>query len=314
MFLGKVLSRDVVNQTEQFGGQTLSRQTYLFHIVALENFAGDQRLGQEMLIATGNGMGDCGYPFRIGETYLVDAYKYNGELSTGICAITRPAVVSTTVLRQLRTMAAGRRVPDLMGLVGVRAGNSFDIVDFHPLPGIPVTVTGAGDGSPVKAVTDADGVYTVPTLSPGKYTVSAALPPNLSTRQTEIDKTPLQIEIPDVKGTGAACRQDIDVLHAGSISGRVLNAEGNAVPGYISVRSTDPQINQRPGPVASGGVAPDGSFTLHFLPEGTYPLEFTEQGNFQKIWFYPGTLQQRDAASISLVDGEHVQAVRFVIP
>src|SRR5437899_3301642 len=103
MFLGKVTARDAVNHTQLIGARTFSHPTFLFHIVALENFAGDQRVGQEMLIATGSGGGDCGYPFRIGETYLVDAYQNEGALSTGICAITRPAAASTPVLRQLRT-------------------------------------------------------------------------------------------------------------------------------------------------------------------------------------------------------------------
>jgi hypothetical protein len=315
MFLGKVTSREAVDHKEQFGGQTFRRQTNLFHILALENFAGDQRVGQEMLIETGNGGGDCGYPFRIGETYLVDAYAYNGALSTGICGITGPAVVSTPVLRQLRTLAAGGRLPDLTGLVGIRAGSSFDdIADFRPLSAIPVTVTAAADGTSARAITDGDGVYTLPTLLPGKYTVSAALPPNLSTWQTEIDKKPLQIEVPDVKGTGAACRQDVMALHSGSISGRVVNADGDAVTGFISAHSTDPQKNPRASWAAAGNTEADGNFTLHFLPEGTYRLQFAEKGNFKKVWFYPGTTQPLDAPSISLLDGEHVQAVRFVIP
>lgn len=315
VFLGKVTARDAVDRTEQMGGQSFKHRTYVFHIVALENFSGSQRVGQEMLIETGAGGGDCGYPFQIGETYLVDAYKYNGALSTGICAITGPAVANTPVLRQLRTMAAGGRLPDLTGLVGVRAGNSYeDIANLRPLAGIQVTVIATGDGATVKAITDGDGVYTLPTLTPGKYTVAAALPPNLSTWQTEIDKKPLQIEIPDVKGTGAACREDVMALPSGSISGRVLNAEGNAVTGFIAAHSTDSHKSRNMSWTAAGNTEGDGGFTLHFLPEGAYRLEFVGKESERKTWFYPGTAQLLNATAISLQDGEHRQDVRFVIP
>jgi hypothetical protein len=314
MFLGKVIKRDAVDHVEQINGQSFGHRTYLFHIVALENFAGNQRVGEEVLVATGSGGGDCGYPFQIGQTYLVDAYRYNGSLSTGICSITAPAVASTPELRQLRLSAAGAHLPDLTGLVGIPAGNSFeDIAKFQPLEGIPVTVTATRALTVTRVITDQDGVYTLPTLSPGKYTVQAALPSNLNTWQTEIDKKPLQIEIPDVHGTGAACRQDITVLHSGSISGRVVNAEGTAVAGFISAYSTDPSKGLDKSWAAAGDTEADGTFTLHFLPEGSYLIEFSGKGS-NGVSFYPGTRERLKADPIALQDGQHLKDVRFVIP
>jgi hypothetical protein len=315
VFLGKVTARDNVGETVEIDGRILGhRTTYVFHITAIENFVGDQNAGQDMLIHTGSGGGDCGYPFHVGETYLVDAYRSKGTLSTGICAITSPAVMSTPVVRQFRALAAGSRLPDLTGLVGVQAGNSFDdLTKFRPLSGIPITVTAVADGTPAKTTTDSDGVYTLATLSPGKYTVEAKLPPNLSTWQLEINKKPLQIEVPDVKGTGAACRQDLMVLPSGSISGRVLDPEGKPVAGFISAHSTDPTKNRNVSWAAAGDTNPDGTFTLHFLSEGAYRIEFTTHEDFRKTWFYPGTTQKTNADSISLKDGQHLQDVRFVI-
>ena len=315
MFLGKVTARDAVDHTQQINGQNFKRRAYIFHIVALENFAGEQRVGEEVLVETGQGGGDCGYPFQIGDTYLVDAYVNNGVLSTGICSITGPAVASTPALRQLRLSASGARLPDLTGLVGIQAGSSFeDIANFHPLEGITMTVTAIHDATTIKVITDSDGVYTLPTLLPGKYTIEAALPPNLSTWQSETIKKPLEIEIPDVKGTGAACREDFMVLHSGSISGHVVNELGEAVTGFISAHSTDPLKSRNVVWASAGDTGPDGSFTLHFLSEGTYRLEFIEKGSARKEWFYPGTTQRLNAGQISLGDGQHLQGVRFVIP
>lgn len=40
----------------------------------------------EIVIVTGKGNGDCGYPFTVGQKYLVYAYQTtNGQLSTNVC-------------------------------------------------------------------------------------------------------------------------------------------------------------------------------------------------------------------------------------
>jgi hypothetical protein len=45
---------------------------------------------QEVTIFTGQGGGDCGYRFEVGESYLVYAYGSNENLSTNICQRTAP--------------------------------------------------------------------------------------------------------------------------------------------------------------------------------------------------------------------------------
>jgi hypothetical protein len=45
---------------------------------------------QEVTIFTGQGGGDCGYRFEVGESYLVYAYGSNESLSTNICQRTAP--------------------------------------------------------------------------------------------------------------------------------------------------------------------------------------------------------------------------------
>src|SRR5689334_10755578 len=55
-----------------------------------EAFTGLAPKLQEVLVETGLGGGDCGYPFTRGRDYIVYAYQRNGVLSTGICSSTRP--------------------------------------------------------------------------------------------------------------------------------------------------------------------------------------------------------------------------------
>src|SRR5262249_43553844 len=53
----------------------------------LEAFRGVD--GAEVVITTGVGDGDCGYPFKVGSAYLVYAYRNNQGLGTGLCTRTR---------------------------------------------------------------------------------------------------------------------------------------------------------------------------------------------------------------------------------
>jgi len=46
--------------------------------------------GDEVVVYTGTGGGDCGIPFDEGESYMVYAYGEPDDLSTGICSRTRP--------------------------------------------------------------------------------------------------------------------------------------------------------------------------------------------------------------------------------
>ena len=48
------------------------------------------KLSQEVTISTGQGGGDCGYRFQVGDEYVVYAYGSDGRLSTNICQRTAP--------------------------------------------------------------------------------------------------------------------------------------------------------------------------------------------------------------------------------
>ncbi len=328
LFLGKVLSRDSITLPPGTNGIPFAIQKNLFRIVVIETFAGLQKVGESITIETGNGGGNCGYPFRVGDTYLVDAYSakesIQGYLGTGICSLTGPEVVRMPELRQLRAWAAHQPLPTLTGTVGVSAGGGFaDEAHFRPLPDIALVVTGAGSRPATQVKTDAQGVYTVPYLAPGKYTIEPRLPANLSTWQTEIEQKPFEVTIPDAapsSGSDAAtqdrgsadqvaCVQSIDVLPSGSISGRVTDPEGRPVRGFLSTENVD---NSGAGQGASGETETDGTFTLHFLPNGNYRLTLVLNNNFQKPWYYPGTFDRTQAQVLSLDDGEHREDVRVL--
>lgn len=104
MFVGQVLS---VREPGKGQGQRV------FRFRVAESFAGPERAGEELEVATGLGGGDCGIEFSLGQRYFVDASGSAGTLSTGSCTWTAPLVFAAVTLRQLRAQAAGDRLPDL---------------------------------------------------------------------------------------------------------------------------------------------------------------------------------------------------------
>lgn len=59
--------------------------------------------GETVVISTGLGGGDCGYPFRAGREYLVFAEAEDGALFTGICSLTSPIEEAEAELALLGT-------------------------------------------------------------------------------------------------------------------------------------------------------------------------------------------------------------------
>src|SRR6266496_2084402 len=59
-------------------------------------------LSDEVTVFTGQGGGDCGYKFEVGQQYLVYAYRYNRtKLGTNICQRTESLLGATQDLRVL---------------------------------------------------------------------------------------------------------------------------------------------------------------------------------------------------------------------
>ena|SRR2546429_9588227 len=59
-------------------------------------------LSDSLVVWTGNGAGDCGYPFKVGERYLVFAVSSGSAgFSTGVCTLTQPLSKAGRYIRAL---------------------------------------------------------------------------------------------------------------------------------------------------------------------------------------------------------------------
>ena len=115
----------------------------------------------------------CGYPFRVGEPYLVFARHRHGLYYSGICARTQPLAVATDDLEMLRQIKTGRVTSRVLGTALRRQlsvnGGYYGYEDAGAMIGLPIAVRGAGVSR--ETLTDANGSFVFEGLPPGDYQV-----------------------------------------------------------------------------------------------------------------------------------------------
>jgi hypothetical protein len=301
-FIGEVLSRQIVSSDGSSDGTAssymLRPQSNLFQVRVLESFRGGQNVGEIVRVKTGMGGGDCGYRFKIGEKYLIDASKNIDVLLTGICSLTAPVEQSQVELRALRDIAAGRRIPDLTGVLMNAATASNNDYRTVPVSGIPVTLKRISSGTSLTAVSDGFGAFTFSNALEGEYGITLDLPNNLSPTASDfgfiVDDQipPLSIENKD--GGTAGCHILIVVDVSGSVAGVVKAVNGQPIDGWVNVDTVTPDGRPR-DTVLSTVPAPDGVFRLAHLMAGHYQVQFIRRAGFV----------QGEPQIIDLKDGEH---------
>jgi len=318
VFLGKVTAKIAQAQPTTADVADLSAG-YAVHFSVDESFHGGAEANSETVVYTGSGGGDCGYPFLVGTSYLVYASRYKGRLSTSICSGTNPEVVVGGLLKQLRAVRDTGHGFDLFGTVFVlpRGAGFVDQLESQPIDRVPVRAVGK-HGSLFSTVTDEHGTYSFVWLPPDTYHLEQDLPAGLAIAHGTEPK-PFVIEPDDKRDSSFGCRVDIYVRPDGQISGIVVDATGNGVPGFLTLVPTDPEeakaAFQRGG--LPGDETADGKFSLPQLPPGRYRLVFSpkigSRVNLQQKFYWPAS-NAANSGAIEISLGQHVDNVRFEIP
>jgi hypothetical protein len=117
VFRGKVVATEIVavgQDGDVFIKTKDSRGVTLYRVAVFEvseKFRGD--IPPFVIIATGSGGGDCGYPFETGKSYMIDGEWTLDETlanlgggaraaTTSICSLTAPEDRATEILERLR--------------------------------------------------------------------------------------------------------------------------------------------------------------------------------------------------------------------
>jgi hypothetical protein len=268
----------------------------LFEVRVIESFRGTEKAGEIIGVRTGFGGGDCGYTFKVGAKYLIDASKNDEVFLTGICSLTAPVEDSEVELRTLRRIAVGQRPPDLVGVL-MRGTETDDGETVTPLPGVPVEAKRIAGGSAQKTATDAFGSFTFERLPEGKHELILGLPTNLSAAYTDSgilseDQVP-SIWIEGRDADSAACHVRIVIEPSASISGVVQPTGSAPINGWVNVDTVTP--DDKPwNTVRTTIPESNGKFSLGHLKPGRYSVQFTSRAGFVR-----GKLQ-----IIELRDGE----------
>jgi hypothetical protein len=284
------------------------------------NFSVDQAFrgvnGPQISVMTGQGGGDCGYGFKIGERYLVYAYR-DGQgkemLSTSICTRTRLIRNADEDLEYIQGLSKASPGGWALGEISRASRTQEGLLQLLPLKGIEVTVE--GQGKSVTVATDSDGKYLASSLPAGTYKVRVAPPEGLSARSNESE----------IKVADRGCASTSFLLWIdGRVSGRVLDAEGRPLSNcYVMVCSAD-AANRHSGFSDVATTDDQGRYKIGQIPPGHYKLNVIYDGPRDErrsdllksfpLFYYPGVLSADQAGVIVVDESAKVEGVDFRLP
>jgi hypothetical protein len=269
--------------------------------------------GSSVEIVTGNGGGDCGYPFKVGESYLVYSHSspQDNRHYAGICSRTAPLSEASQDIEYLRGLSVAEPGGQIFGSVKkfrqVNADRSHE--PLAPMEGVRVIIEGGG--KQVAAVTDEKGSYRAAGLRPGNYLVRVQAPAGLYPGADQH-----KVEITD-KGCAVV---DFIFKPNTSLSGQVFD-EGSAPAPKITVDLIpSDEINQRyQGHRLYVQTDDEGRFTFRTIPHGTYYLgirlyRVTAPTFPYPRTFYPGTRDIEQAQTITITEGQTVEGFNIKLP
>jgi len=307
IFLGTVIAKIPAETTPPQEATYFNPSRVAFRFSVTESFRGPAIPGKEIVVHTGNGGGDCGYPFAVGTSYLVYASSAKDELTTSICMPTSPEVMVAAVVRQLRALQSGQSVDDLFGTIGIapKGVGYADLVKTKPFADIRVRVIGSR-GSERSTTTDRVGVYSFQSLPSDTYLVEVDLPSGMSTWQRNRGET---ITVQIGSDGLAGCRTDVFARPDGRISGWVVDDTGSGLAGFVTIKPADPKeaeaASRRGG--LPGYTTEDGSFQLWLLPPGRYRLSFHPKIDGKVSLGVPAAWSD----IVELGIGQHIENFRF---
>jgi len=209
----------------------------------------------------------CGYPFKVGVSYLVYASESSDGLAVSFCSRTGPVAARADDLALLHETKTGVPQTRLAGSVykmELRADGSFS--RYEPVGGLAnIPIIAEGTSRKRDTVTDERGRFVFVGLEPGRYRVTPALATDMEilfgpTGPVMLNDCSAEIEFPVVRMT---------------LSGTVVNTDGSRAGQNVRVDvvKDDPEGNP---PSSDRGTWTytdvNGAWKLQGLPVGRYRI------------------------------------------
>jgi hypothetical protein len=277
-------------------------------------------------------LGSCGFEYKPGELYfqkgkqyLVYAGSWDGHLGTTHCSPTR---LATAAVREIEEF---RRLRDLPG---PRIIGSYNIHNDYEVqsPAVGQTITFSSGAKQIATTVQSDGRFSLTSVSPGTYDVTAAVPHNYRIEWYEFghayrirDQVSVNPRAIDVK-TDSCTEIELQAFPDGRISGIVVDPRGKPLKGiavrvWKANRSVD--LDHWWGWKETND---HGEFEQSQLPPGSYLVgvyiwppdqlsSFLAGGSGKpRLWFYPGVLDPKHARLITLKFAQHRSSIRVSVP
>jgi 5-hydroxyisourate hydrolase-like protein (transthyretin family) len=314
VFSGTAVSSGKINVVE--GG--FKSDMRLLRFTVDQPFRGMQAAEVEVL--TGWGGGDCGYEFKVGQRYLVYAYRdeKDNRLTTSICTRTRLVTEADDDLTFIRALPASGNNGLIFGTVGKRNHHWKEGEQWYkPVAGVEMVIE--GEGTQYQAQSDADGKFRVEKVLPGKYVVKLKLPPGLI-RPSGKDESGMTAEN-EIEVAAHGCAKTEFYLESDTrVRGRVLDAKGNPVASM--------QLNLRGAGADQKNVNvflyattdADGNFEFKIVPPGDYWLGYhllnsaLQEGQPYGRTYLPGVMSKALATTVSVKEGQSLTGLTLQLP
>ena len=275
----------------------------------------------EVEVLTGLGGGDCGYGFKMGQRYLVYAYREekSKRLSTSICTRTRLLSEAEDDFAFIKALPTSSAQGLVFGMVGKR-NHHWKEGDQWYLPVADAELEIEGEDAKYHAQSDAKGNFRVENVLPGKYTVKLKLPPGLIRNSLQKDAGATVVEN-EVEVAARGCAETGFYLDSDTrVRGRVIDAKGNPVANMrleMRAAATDKgNINT----FLSAATDSEGYFEFTTVPPGDYWLGYhllnsgLQENQPYARTYLPGVTSKALATIVTVTEGELLSGLTLQMP
>jgi hypothetical protein len=266
---------------------------------------------QTVDVVTGQGGGDCGYDFKVNESYLIYAWEDKGVLSTGICSRTRLMSEASEDLEYIRGLPKASPNGRISGSIFISTPRRSDDM-WQPNPTIPgLEIAASGPKGVVSVQTDGEGKFAFENTAPGDYILRAVAPKGLYPDMVE----------QKVKLVGKGCAvTSLVFVPQTAVKGRLLDERGDPA-GDIGVNLIPVEyINEKyQKDTYYSHTDSGGNFAFLGIPPGNYYLgvrlsRITDIKFKYPRSFYPGTQKLDSAAVLVVAEGQILENHNFQLP
>lgn len=308
VFVGKVIEGRAAERMSDMVKAGTKDLTFKFSVSRA--FLGVKK-GDTVVVHTGFGFGDCGFPFEKGEEYVVYAHDNKGTLQTGICSRTRHISDSADEVKDLDALLLtnGGMVN---GMLTRYEQSSLIGPPFKPLARRIVRLVRVGNAKVYRSVTDEKGGYQFNDLPTGRYRLKIDLEPGWVLDDYETQEFLLNKH--------GCAKEDLSVENNSHVNGLILDPDGKPVKNVwvefipVGVSSTTNRF-----PKEFSTTNPQGEIGWFSLPPGKYTASINflnapdDEAPFPAS-FAPGVLDRTNARIIEIKPGSDVNDIVIRIP